>query len=129
MTHRSSWIIGDNGVRANCMVAIAELDLTRPWSVEIKPYRKKRSLSQNAMYWAEVNRIVKAIADFTGYDNDEVHDLLKKKFLTPTVIEIGGEVAERYTTTNLTTTGMSDYMERVRAFAATELGISMEFAA
>ena len=120
---KNTWIVRDEDIRARAMVCIAQLDITRPWSVEIKPYRKKRSLSQNALYWVEIGKIVEAIAEHTGYDRDEVHDFLKRKFLTPTVIEIGGEVCERYTTTKLSTQEMSDYMERCRAWAVSELGL------
>jgi hypothetical protein len=125
MITQTEWIVRDREILGNLLSYLAQLPLEKPWRVSIKPYKKKRSLSQNRMYHAEVNEIVRAVADFTGYTHEEIHEFLKQKFLSPDIIEIGGERHERWTTTNLGTAEMSDYMEQVRRWAIEELGIDI----
>lgn len=119
------YILRSDAVRANCIRAIQSLRLDgKPWHVRIEPYKKRRTLSQNALMWAELNWIVDAIGRETGNDADDLHRFFKRKFLPPRIIEINGEVMElEPTTTTLTTVGMSEYMERIRAWCASELGL------
>lgn len=90
----------------------------------IRKRRTQRSLKQNAVYWA---LHVKAISEFTGYEPEEVHELLKARFLpkTITLADQHGEVKEEVTigrsTTKLSATDFQTYLRRVEQFAA-ELG-------
>lgn len=119
------YILRSDAVRANCIRAIQALRLDgKPWHVRIEPFKKRRTLSQNALMWAELNWIVDAIGRETGNDADDLHRFFKNKFLPPRIIEVNGEVMElEPTTTTLTTVGMSEYMERIRAWCASELGL------
>lgn len=105
--------------RAHLLAFARRVPLDKPivWTVE--ELKKKRSLSQNALYqkWAEI------IADHTGHSHDEIKDILKRKFLTPKVVEINGVKYEIYTTTTLSTGEMAKYMKKIDAFAATDLGL------
>ena len=47
---------------------ISMLAMDKPWQVEIKPYRKNRSLAQNKLMW----KWFKEIGDELGHDNTEV---------------------------------------------------------
>ena len=119
------YILRDDAVRQNCIKAIAALNLAgKPWHVTIAPFRKRRTLSQNALMWAHLNEIVAAASQETGNDPDVLHRFFKWKFLPPVVIEVRGEVKElEPTTTTLKTVEMSEYMERIRAWCASELGL------
>lgn len=98
---------------------VGKLDMSKPWSVTVEPYRKKRSLNQNALYWKWVG----IIARETGNSNDDVHEALKAKFCPPRSITLGDEERQIRSTAKATTAEMQAYMDQVYAFATTELGI------
>ena len=56
---------------------IGELDLTKAWEVEVKPFAFNRSTQQNRKYW----KIIQELGSFLGYDEGEMHELMKYKFL------------------------------------------------
>lgn len=120
---RPAYVLRNEAIRANVLRLIAALDLSKPWQVTVEPWKKPRTLSQNALMWKWHGEVVKAVSDHTGADADDIHDFFKKKFLTPRIVEIGGEAVERYTTTTLNTVEMSQYMDRIYAFVTSELGI------
>lgn len=87
--------------------------------VEVKAYSPKRSNSLNSYYWGVV---VKTIAEATGYESPEVHEILAKKFLPPKVVEIAGERhAVRAQTAKLPTVEFQGYIEAIKRWAAQEL--------
>lgn len=51
--------------------------------LEIKPYRRKRSLDANAYYWVLVGKLAKAI----GLSNNEVHNMLLRGYGHPEIFE------------------------------------------
>lgn len=116
-------ILRDDTMRARVLDLIARLDLSKPWEITVKPWRKKRTLSQNALYHKWLGEVVAMVAEHTGHDHDDIHDFCKRKFLKPRVVEINGEVHERYTTTDLETPEMSAYMDKVYGWATSELGL------
>jgi len=111
--------IENEAQRKRVLGLIEGLNLSKQWQVTIEPKTKKRSLSQNALYW----RWVGIIADATGNDNDDVHEALKAKFLTPRTIDIGGEQREIRSTAKQDKAGMTEYLNKVYAWATTELGL------
>lgn len=121
----ADYIIRDDAVRANCIKAIQALNLSgKPWHVRIEPFKKRRTLSQNNLMWAEIEWIVAAVGRETGNDKDDLHRFFKSKFLPRRIIEVNGEAREvEPTTTDLLTVGMSEYIERIRAWCASELGL------
>lgn len=100
-----------------------KLDSAKPFIVTVEPHKKRRSLSQNALMWKWITEIVNAVSEYTGHDADELHHFFKSKYLPPRVVEVGGETVPYYTTTKLTTAEMSEYMDKIYAFATQELGI------
>jgi hypothetical protein len=120
---RPALVIRDPQMRARVAELIGSLDLSKPWKVTVEPYRKARTLSQNALMWKWHGEVVKAVCRETGNDADDIHEFFKRKFLTPKVVEINGETVERYTTTTLTAGEMSEFMNRIYAFVTTELGL------
>ena len=100
---------------------IAKLSLKRPWTVKIALFVKKRTNPQLALYWKRLH----VIADITGNEAEDLHDIFKRKFIAPDVIDLGGESYARWTTGKLSTKEMSEFMEKVSAFASIELGIML----
>ena len=109
--------------RKQVLETITLLNLEKPWTVEIKPYRKKRTLSQNALMWKWIETVANHVSQHTGYTKAEVHEHFKAMFLPPKRVEIGGKVSEQRTTTKLTTKEMAQYMDAIYRWAAGELGL------
>jgi len=92
----------------------------------IEKRRATRSLNQNAWYWG---CIVEAISEHTGYTPDEVHDLLKQKFIPKKLAiqdgngEIKDELVIGGTTTKLNKVQFGEYCEAIRRWAAMDLDI------
>lgn len=88
-------------------------------AVEITRYSPKRSSNLNSYYWGVV---VKTISEATGYEPEEVHELLASKFLPPREVAIGGEtVMVRASTAKLPTVEFMAYLEDCKRFAAQQL--------
>jgi hypothetical protein len=82
---------------------------------------KTRSNNQNAYMWGVCYSM---IADETGHTCEEVHEFLKAKLLPREYLMIGKETQQvTKSTAQLSTDMMEAYLEQVRAFAATELGL------
>ncbi|MBF0247048.1 MAG: recombination protein NinB [Alphaproteobacteria bacterium] len=122
---KQTMIINDAHGRQSVIDFIGRLDLSKPLEVTVGLFRKRRTTKQNALMWKWVNEVADHVSDYTGMDADEVHEFFKGKFLSPHVVEIGGEIVEYRTTTKLTTSEMTDYMNRIYAWATTYLGLHL----
>ena len=117
---RVPFIVADERGRQRAIAVLGTLSLDKPWSVLIEPYKRSRTLNQNALY----HKWVGIIADDTGNSHDAVHEALKQEFLPPRTVEMGGKVRQyRPSTTALTSDEMAAYMNHVYAWAGSELGI------
>lgn len=82
----------------------------------IKKWRDKRTNQQNKYYWGA---IIPLLAENFGYENEEMHEALKFKFLSkghttlPTVIS----------TTKLDTADFFEYIEKIKRWATIEYQI------
>ena len=78
-----------------------------------------RSNNQNAYMWGVVYKI---LAMELGYTEDEIHELMKQKFL-PRVLNLGEN--EEYnipvSTTELSTVAMEEYLSKIREWAGTKI--------
>ena len=115
--------LANNDTRQRLIEFFANLNLEKPWTVTIAPFRQKRTLSQNALMWKWLNEVAEAAADYTGFSADELHDYFKGRFCPVKEVTIAGVTVERRSTANLTVDEMSEYMTRVHAFVTTELGL------
>lgn len=72
----------------------------------------RRTSAQNSFYWAMV---VPIFSEWSGYEKDEAHDVLKQKFLPATErpLPTGELVATPPSTTRLTVAEFSEYVDRV----------------
>lgn len=89
--------------------------------VTVGALKKDRSSNQNRYYWSVV---VKTLGDDLGYAQDEMHEALKLKFLR---MEAEPEkrrvLATVRSTARLTTDEFEDYLDRIRMWAAADMGI------
>ena len=90
--------------------------------VTIKKHRAKRSSNENRYYWGVIVRI---LGDEFGYLPDEMHQVLKRLFLSyEKPNKITGEIeifAE--STSGLTTEQAEEYYEKIRIWALSEFSI------
>lgn len=101
----------------------AEIITTLPngrWEIEVVRQRARRSGDQNRLLWA----IYTGIADATGHTPEEVHEAMKALFLPPRTIALRDkQITAPGSTAVLDVAEFSDYVERVQAWARTELGV------
>jgi dihydroorotate dehydrogenase len=86
--------------------------------VVVRKQKSKRSLSQNSYYWSVV---IEILSKELGYDQDELHEILKYKFLK--THSNGMEYVK--STTKLTTGEFEDYLEKIRRWSADFLNINV----
>lgn len=80
---------------------------------------RKRTIDQNRLYFAWLH----IIADHMGeYDTEDVHYALKARLLGTDETPLGPVPKS---SRDLETVEFTDYMEAVKAFAATEMGLSL----
>lgn len=98
----------------------------KPYQVELKPYKRKRSLDQNALYWMWLTELSKYL---TGKGRkfatkEWCHDAMRhsflgfeeKEFMNVTTGEVTTSRALR-STTKLNTGGFTFYLEQIEAWA------------
>jgi hypothetical protein len=94
-----------------------EVDLT------VKKHTTQRTLPQNAYYFGVV---VNILSNYFGYEPEEMHDELKRKF-NPVPSKLDPEKVIGGTTTRMSVaeffTDETSYVNRVRRWAAVEYGI------
>ncbi len=92
----------------------------RVYDVIVKLHRERRTLPQNSLFhlWC------KCIEDETGTETENAKRLLKEMFLGYREVEVFGRKSYELTsTTGLNTLQMSEFMNKVQAWASSELGI------
>ena len=105
----------------NVRKQIGELDLSKAWEVEVKPFAFNRSTEQNKRYWA----LIKELGSFLGYDEGEMHELLKYKFLSYKTEMLGEEIPVIPSTSKLTIKEFVQYLSKVERFAVS-LGFQLD---
>ena len=100
--------------------------LDNNYIVEVKKKRNTRSTNQNSYYW---KCIVQELANSLGYFPDEMHSILRAKFLSEwEMIEINNKkigLNKVGSTTDLNTKAFEIYAEQIRVWAISELGIRL----
>jgi len=91
--------------------------------VKLSPVIRQRTSPENRYYWGVV---VSILSDYTGFTPDEIHEILKRKFLrqlkfvqTKNGFE---EVEIPRSTTELTTSEMEVFLRSIREWSSIELG-------
>jgi len=115
-------IIHNDSDKDRAISHIKALNVDKPWSVDIKPYKKNRSLAQNSLLWLWMGFIAKEL----GYDEpDDIYEEMVAKFLP--LIEyrgLDGEMKQkRRGTSKLKTKEFTEFLEKVDRFSVSFLGI------
>ena len=100
---------------------IGELDLSNAWEVEVKPFAFNRSVQQNRRYW----KIIQELGSYLGYDEGEMHELCKYKFLSYKQDMLGDEMVVIPSSSKLTIKEFVDYLSKVERFAS-GLGFNLD---
>lgn len=96
--------------------------------VTVRRQRAARSLAQNAWYWGV---IVQALSNHTGYTPDDIHELLKAKFLPKqlAVCDGNGVIEENFviggSSAKLNKVQFGEYCEAIRRWAAETLDVNI----
>jgi len=113
--------------RAQALKLIEVLSPRQKWVVTVKRYVKKRTNGQNSLMWSWVEKAAKAAGDVDGCSKLMMHERFKRMFLTPVeTFEADGVVYAIYSTTKLSTTEMSEYMEHISQYCAEEYGVDVQ---
>lgn len=142
MSERVIPLLSD-AVKSNAIMVIRNLPTDGSMELAIRPRRKVRSPSQNALMWGARLKNIATQAWVNGrqFSEDTWHEYLKEQYLPEGTEQNISELvkdAGKYlkwdfkpdgsrrlcgSTTQLTTKGMTLYMTQCEAFAAQELGV------
>jgi len=89
--------------------------------VVVRRVRAQRSSQANRYYRGVV---IPMIADYCGYEHDQMHEAIAMMFL-PVHSEVPGAPVTRRSTADLTSAEFADYVDTVRRWAAVELGVNI----
>ena len=88
----------------------------------VEKLKHPRTNSQNGYYWGVV---VKEIAQHTGHDPEQIHELLSLKFSPRWHFPAEGVASIPTSTTRLDTIAFTDYIEKCRMWANEFLGLQI----
>ncbi|MCK4786855.1 MAG: recombination protein NinB [Desulfobacteraceae bacterium] len=101
---------------------IKALNIDKPWSVDIKLYKKNRSLAQNKLLW----KYMGIIGDELGYDPQDCKDVICQKLLgTECKVVMGETITVIKGTSKLNTKEFAHFIEAIIRFAIGDLGIKL----
>jgi hypothetical protein len=102
---------------------LSRIPVDEVMELTLKAYKPTRSERQSRRYWALISKI----ADHTGHDAADLHEMLKVRFLGTEILELNGEkITTVKSSAKLKVNEFRDYSDRVEAFAAETFGIWME---
>jgi len=98
-----------------------DLDFNKTWELTIKEYDYSRTNAQNKRYW----RLINEIGSFLGYNPEEIHNMMKYKYLSYKNELLGDEVTVVPSTSDLTIKEFLEYQSNIEKFAVS-LGFKLE---
>jgi hypothetical protein len=122
------YLIKNNKIKSNCIEHINSLNQEKEWQVEIKPYKKKRSVSQNALYWLWMKEISQGCYESGGelIPDRTYHCYFRQKILGTTQLKVNGTtVWDLKSTTKLNTKDFTQYLEDIEHYVGSEWGIAL----
>jgi hypothetical protein len=90
--------------------------------------KQPRTLSQNALLWiwfADIANFFNKTYGDDRWNKDNVHDLFCEMFRSPVVLPNGQLVDKWVETSKLTKRQMTDFMNKVQGYMATEHGVAV----
>ena len=117
----ATFIVDSEARRERCAKRIQALPLEGEiWDVSIKAWKPNRSLEANRRLWA----LHQLAAQATGHAVDELHEMMKWRFLPHVMVKIGEHAQEvPGRSSKLTTKEFREFMEAVESFYIAELGV------
>jgi hypothetical protein len=101
---------------------ISMLAMDKPWQVEIKVYKKNRSLAQNKLFW----KYMGIIGAELGYDNQDCKEVICQKLLgTECKVVMGETINIIKGTSKLNVKEFANFIEAIIRFAISDLGINL----
>lgn len=101
--------------RAIARIKAIRPDQENPLAIWIGPYKKIRSLEQNALYW----RLIGLVASATGHNRETLHIYFKRQAFGVRVEQIGNEMVEVTPSSAKASKGdFSELIVHVQAFIA-----------
>lgn len=108
------FIIDSKEARKRVADYVARLTASPLMCVEVKPYKKNRSVAQNRLLWLFYSEIAKHI----GTTPEELHEEMKVRVLgVEQKVILGKEIIQPKSTTKLDVQGMTNFLEAVEALA------------
>lgn len=108
------YLLKNEEIKNNCLEHIKNLSKDIVWDVEIKKHRKDRSQAQSRLMWMWLG----IIGNDTGNSPENLHEILKLKFLgTEKIKSLGYELEIPKSTTKLTTQEFTDYLDKIEGLA------------
>jgi hypothetical protein len=105
---------------ANVARFITQLAPDKAWRISVTAHKSRRSLEQNDRFHA----LIGEIADATGNSPRWMKEWVKREFGPVVTVEIDGKVHEMpKPSSDYDVAEMSQVMERLEAWAASELGM------
>ena len=100
------------------------------YTVEIKKYKKQRSIDQNRYYWGCIVQLVYDGLRDAGYDEirnpEDAHDMIKEMFFKKIIFsKQKGELAMVQSSTNFSTAEFEEKMQSIRQWAQEFLNINI----
>lgn len=98
------------------------LEIGKKIEVSYGPLLKNRSDRENRYYWGVV---IDILSDYTGFSPEDMHEILKHKFLRKSVWVTNPEngtieeIQITQSTASLTTVKFEEYLSKIREWAAT----------
>ena len=117
-----TFILRNATIRDAAMQFVGELPINdAPLEVVIRPHKSKRTLSENAKYWA----LLSEIGNVLGYHRDEMHDVFRRMFLPVAFVSVGGqEYPSLASSAKLDVGSFAQYLDKIEQWAA-ENGIEV----
>jgi hypothetical protein len=115
------------GTRDAALRVIEKIPL--PFEVEIKPYKSKRSASQNRLYWKWLSEIAAQMeVDGKRFTKEEWHHLCGMKWIGVKTIELADKVftMPEKSTTKLKVGEFAEYLTKIEAHFL-EKGVALTF--
>lgn len=114
--------IKDTHTRKAVVSYIEQLPEGKAFEVTVTKKRERRTLDQNRLYWLWLA----AIAEDCGHTVEELATYFKAQYLGHRHALVFRQPIEmEVSTTTLTKEEMTSYLERIQAFAASELGLRL----
>lgn len=97
----------------------------KPLSVTVAEHKDTRHTQQNRLYWALLRQVSEqAMVDGRRYSDEVWHEQFKRVLIG--LVDLPGGSTAGESTTKLSISEFAEYVNKVTAYAATELGVIFE---